>query len=194
MQGDDNIITAREFATRLGFSATYGYKLCRDERLVMAPDGKRVLYKESMERYKKTMNPVTKGLDKKHAATRRAKAEAKAAATGLPVETFEPPDLDVADASVGYQEARAIREKFLALEAKRAYEVAIGELRDAKEVEGLAAAAMTELRIRLENLATSLAPSLVGHDDELQVRILLQDALSQTLESAAAYFSKLAKK
>jgi hypothetical protein len=91
-----------------------------------------------------------------------------------------------------YQQARAVKEKFLALEAKRAYEVAIGQLREAREVEGLAATAMTELRLRLENLASTLAPELAAMTDEARVRAALQDQFAHALESASHHFARLA--
>ena len=73
-----------------------------------------------------------------------------------------PPPAPAGDDKIGgsYQTARAVKERYLALEAKRAYEVNIGALRDATEVEHLATTAGAELRQRLENLATVLAPIL----------------------------------
>ena len=91
-----------------------------------------------------------------------------------------------------YQQARAVKERYLALEAKRAYEVAIGQLRDGREVEALAASAMTELRLRLENLASTLAPVLAAQTDEVQIRANLQDNFAHALESASQHFARLA--
>lgn len=117
-----------------------------------------------------------------HAAQRPAGAQSHTSAA-LP-----------AGASAGdsYQVARAVKERFLALEAKRAYEVAIGQLRDAREVEAIAATAMTELRLRLEGLASTLAPTIVAQQDEGRVRSMLQDEFARALESAASHFARLA--
>ena len=99
------------------------------------------------------------------------------------------------DAAIGssYQQARAVKEKFFALEAKRAYEVAIGTLRDAREVEGLVATAMVEIRQRLENLATSIAPVVAAQADEAAVRATLREAFEHTLKSASHHFDQLKK-
>jgi len=110
-------------------------------------------------------------------------------ARGAPTRNQAPTDTAVGSS---YQQARAVKEKFLALEAKRAYEVAIGQLRDSREVEGLVATAMTELRLRLENLATTLAPELAAISDETRVRATMQDQFAHALESASHHFARLA--
>lgn len=189
---DANLMTPRAFAASLGFKPHYGHQLQKDGRLVMAPDGKHCLVAESRARWEATRDPSKAAVAERHAAGRvaapdddqddqddqnAAPAYATAQAGGL---------------GNSYQQARAVKEKFLALEAKRAYEVAIGQLREGREVEGLAATAMTELRIRLENLATTLAPMLTGQADETKVRAMLQDQFAHALESASHHFARLA--
>lgn len=183
-------MTPRAFAASLGFKPHYGNQLVKDGRLVMAPDGKHVLVAESKARLEATRDPSKQANVERHAAARLAAG----------ADHDDEDDRDTAPAysapgnQVGssYQQARAVKEKFLALEAKRAYEVAIGQLRESREVEGLAATAMTELRIRLENLATTLAPMLVGQQDEAKVRAMLQDEFARALESASHHFARLA--
>ncbi len=65
-------------------------------------------------------------------------------------------------------------------------------LRVGREVEALAASAMTELRLRLENLASTLAPVLAAQTDEVQIRANLQDNFAHALESASQHFARLA--
>ena len=192
MSSEAETTTARELAERLGFKPHYGNQLVKDGRFVLAPDGKRVLVAESLARYQATKDPSKQGVADRHAAARAAADDSDDHdADSAPAYR---PAQGASDAAVGnsYQQARAVKEKFLALEAKRAYEVAIGQLRDSREVEGLAATAMTELRIRLENLATTVAPMLTNQPDEAKVRALLQDQFAHALESASHHFARLA--
>ena len=130
-----------------------------------------------------------------------SKGSAPLAAPNQPAAPYAPADAPERDSAptrpgaeaIGssYQQARAVKEKFFALEAKRAYEVAIGSLRDAKEVEGIVATAMTEIRLRLQNLAVSLAPVIAAQTDEAQARATLTDAFEHTLRSASHHFAQL---
>jgi hypothetical protein len=184
-------LTPRQFAERLGFKPNYGNQLLKDGRLVLAPDGKHVLLAESMARFEATKDPSRQGVADRHAAGREA---ASAAAEEDEEDDRPPPAPAGAGGNTGnsYQQARAVKERYLALEAKRAYEVAIGQLRDGREVEALAASAMTELRLRLENLASTLAPVLAAQTDEVQIRANLQDNFAHALESASQHFARLA--
>lgn len=194
MSSEAETTTARELAERLGFKPHYGHQLVKDGRFVLAPDGKRVLVAQSLARYNATKDPSKQGVADRHAAARAAASNDDGADDDREDARPYRPAQGPTDAAVGnsYQQARAVKEKFLALEAKRAYEVAIGQLRDAREVEGLAATAMTELRIRLENLATTVAPMLTNQPDEARVRAMLQDQFASALESASHHFARLA--
>lgn len=187
---DANLMTPRAFASSLGFKPHYGHQLQKDGRLVMAPDGKHCLVAESRARWEATRDPSKQAVAARHAAGRAVAPDADDDTDDRdPGPAYNPPGGQVGNS---YQQARAVKEKFLALEAKRAYEVAIGQLREGREVEGLAATAMTELRIRLENLATTLAPTLTGQHDESKVRAMLQDQFAHALESASHHFARLA--
>lgn len=190
----DEIITVREFAVREGYKPNYGHELAKAGRLVMAPDGKNCLARASHERFNASKDPSKQGVADRHASARAAASDDDGADDDREgARPYRPPQ-GPAEAAVGnsYQQARAVKEKFLALEAKRAYEVAIGQLRESREVEGLAATAMTELRIRLENLATTMAPMLINQPDESRVRAMLQDQFAHALESASHHFARLA--
>ena len=183
-------LTPRQLAERLGFKAHYGNQLAKEGRFVFAADGKRVLVNESIQRFHATKDPGKQAVADRHAA---ARAEAAAVDDDdQPLHAEDVPSISHVAVGNSYQQARAVKEKFLALEAKRAYELAIGQLRDAREVEGLAATAMTELRLRLEALATTVAPMLTNQTDETKVRAMLQDQFAHALESASHHFAKLA--
>ena len=184
-------LTPRQLAERLGFKPHYGNQLAKEGRFVFAPDGKHVLVQESIARFHATKDPSKQGVADRHAAGRAA-AEAASAEPDEDDRPAHAPTGAGGNTGNSYQQARAVKERYLALEAKRAYEVAIGQLRDGREVEALAASAMTELRLRLENLASTLAPVLAAQTDEVQIRANLQDNFAHALEAASQHFARLA--
>lgn len=185
-------MTPRQFATAMGFKPHYGNQLVKDGRLVMAPDGKTVLFDESKARFEATKDPSKQGVADRHAAARDSAPATSQDDAPERQATAPQPDAGVTGSS--YQQARAVKEKFFALEAKRAYEVAIGQLRDAREVEGVVVGAMTELRLRLETLTAALAPLLAAQTDEIKIRAILADNFHHALESASHHFAALAAK
>ena len=197
---DPNHITRADLAALIGArSPSYINELEKTGRAVRAPDGKHWLKAESLAAYRAGRDPSKQGVADRHAANRAASSPQAApdedAAPGASANAPERPSAPQRPATdaVGstYQQARAVKEKFFALEAKRAYEVNIGQLREAKEVEGIVATAMTEIRLRLQNLAVSLAPVIAAQADEATVRASLADAFEHTLRSASHHFSQL---
>lgn len=195
---DPNHITRTALAALIGAkSPSYINELEKSGRAFRAPDGKHWLKAESLAAWQASRDPAYQGVADRHAAARGGIPQ------GIPQDGGHPPEPTPAssnanptrDAQIGssYQQARAVKEKFFALEAKRAYEVAIGTLRDASEVEGIVATAFVEIRHRLENMATSLAPVVAAQSDEAAVRATLRDAFDHTLASASHHFDKLRK-
>ena len=192
---DPNHITRQQLADLIGARApSYINELEKTGRAVRAPDGKLWLKAESLAAYRAGKDPSKQGVADRHAAARAAAPPTTPEddRPDEPTPRSQPTDRDAAIGS-SYQQARAVKEKFFALEAKRAYEVAIGTLRDAREVEGLVATAMVEMRQRLENLATSIAPIVAAQADEAAVRATLREAFEHTLKSASHHFDQLKK-
>ena len=195
---DPNHITRQQLADLIGARApSYINELEKTGRAVRAPDGKLWLKAESLAAYRAGKDPSKQGVADRHAAARAAappppQQPHDAGSQDEPAPRSQPTERDAAIGS-SYQQARAVKEKFFALEAKRAYEVAIGTLRDAREVEGLVATAMVEIRQRLENLATSIAPIVAAQADEAAVRATLREAFEHTLKSASHHFDQLKK-
>jgi len=191
---DPNHITRQQLADLIGARApSYINELEKTGRAVRAPDGKHWLKAESLAAYRAGKDPSKQGVADRHAAARvAAPPPPDAGSPDEPPPRAQPTERDAAIGS-SYQQARAVKEKFFALEAKRAYEVAIGTLRDAREVEGLVATAMVEIRQRLENLATSIAPIVAAQADEAAVRATLREAFEHTLKSASHHFDQLKK-
>lgn len=191
---DPNHITRQQLADLIGArAASYINELEKTGRAVRAPDGKHWLKAESLAAYRAGKDPSKQGVADRHAAARAATPPPPdAGSPDEPAPRAQPTERDAAIGS-SYQQARAVKERFHALEAKRAYEVAIGTLRDAREVEGLVATAMVEIRQRLENLATSIAPIVAAQADEAAVRATLREAFEHTLKSASHHFDQLKK-
>ena len=192
---DPNHITRQQLADLIGARApSYINELEKNGRAVRAPDGKLWLKAESLAAWNASRDPSRQGVADRHAAARASAPPPYDAGSQdePPAPRAQPSERDAAIGS-NYQQARAVKEKFFALEAKRAYEVAIGTLRDAREVEGLVATAMVEIRQRLENLATSIAPIVAAQADEAAVRATLREAFEHTLKSASHHFDQLKK-
>lgn len=187
-------LSFKAFADHLGCRPSYVTELRKSGRLVLTDDGKRVRVAESLERIQATRNPARDDVGQRHAEAREAKA-----AAGPHEGHAEQKQADVAAAEsadkIGntYQAARAVKERYLAMSAKRDYEVSIGNLLPAGDVRHAIAAAVTTLRTDLENLPDSLAPGLAAETDEARVRLILADEIEHILGNLAARFEKIAK-
>lgn len=200
-------MTAPDTATFAAFARLLGCKpsavtaLRHAGRLVLTDNGKRVHVQASIQRIEATRDPSKAGVAARHAAARGAAlattaGQGDAAAQTRPPATSQPDD-DV-DAPAGpldadYQSSRARREHYQALEAQRAYEVAIGKLMDACEVAAAVSGAVTELRASLERLPDVLGPQLAAIHDEGEARGVLAEAVEHALEEVSRRFYNLAK-
>lgn len=184
------------FARLLGVKPSAVTALRHADRLVLTADGKRVQVAASQQRIRDTADPSKAGVVARHAAERAAKSGdqpitapvSSVASTGAG-EVEAPAEPGNAD----YQTSRARREHYQALEAQRAYEVAMGKLMDAHEVASAVASAATTLRARLEGLPDVLGPQLAAISDEAQARAMLAEAIEHALEEASRQFSNIAK-
>ena len=182
--------TLSEFADLARYKRSYVTQLKAAGRLVLTDDGKRVRVAESLQRIRDSADPSKAGVAARHAAVREA-------AAAQPVPAAEPDaalDLDDADSASGtYSEARARREHYQALSAKRDYEVSIGKLMDADQVCAAVASAATVLRTRLEALPDILGPQLAAETDETRIHAHLAETIEHALGEVARQFSALAK-
>lgn len=168
-----------DFARRLGVGRSRVHALKESGRLVMVGD--LVDVEASMARINDTRSPAHDDQ-----ATAKVSPGGTAHAAAAPQ----------ADDKIGnsYQAARAIKERYLALEAKRAYEVACGQLMRADDVAGAVADAATTLRTRLETLPDHLAASLAGRPlDEAQCRALVAEQVEHMLTDLSHRFAAIAK-
>ncbi len=169
-------LTQADFAREIGVGRSRVHALKEAGRLVMSGD--LVDVEASKARIAATRSP--------------AHDEQATASLGQKVSTTDtaPPQQDDKIGN-SYQAARAVKERYLALEAKRAYEVACGQLMRAGDVAAAAADAATTLRTRLEALPDLLSSQLSGPLDEAQRRAVIAETIEHILSGLSADFRKL---
>ena len=184
-----------EFAKHAGFKPSYVTQLRHEGRLVLTENGKRVLVNESLQRIQDTRDPARRDAVDRHAANRGAEIKNPT----IPSTTEDEEEDEESDnegaprgkrGTSAFQEARARRENFLALQAQRDYEVSMKQLLNAAEVEDAIASAVTAFRTTFENLPDRLAPTLVGLSDEHVIRSMLADEFELALNRLATEFRK----
>lgn len=185
----------REFAAILGCKPGYVTQLIAQGRVVLTDDGKLVRVAESLARIRATRDPAHQPVADRHAASRgQALADDEQPddyPAANPTQAPQRPDA-AAVAGNSYQQARAVKERFLALEAKRAYEVAMGQLRDVREVEHAVATAFTATRTALQNLAQTLAPVLAATTTEEAARTEMATAFEAILAELSTTLATMA--
>jgi hypothetical protein len=96
-------------------------------------------------------------------------------------------------AGSAYQQARAMREKYAAMQAKISYEKEIGLLLVAHDVKMAVADGDALIRNRLEALPDILAPQLAAEKDEQRIRALLSDQIEYLLDELSRSFKSMEK-
>lgn len=177
-----NTMSQADFAREIGVVRSRVTALKAAGRLVMDDNG-RVLVEESKARIAETADPNRDDVAARHAANR--------ASAGIVAPQPASPEADRVGSS--YQQARAVKEKFLALAAKRDYEIACGKLMQADEVVSAVASAAVTLRTRLEAWPDTMAAMLGGNQDETQRRAILADGVEELLAGLTAEFNRIAK-
>lgn len=184
------IMSVPEFAEHIGCKRQYGYQLKKEDRLVMAPDGKKVLVAESIARIAATRDPAKQGVAVRHAATRGADVDT-GHATDL---DMQDPASDPADPPAGngynFQDSKAKREHYAAEREHTTFLKEAGELSERSAVLASYSMAGTTLRNKLESWQATLPPQLAGRD-EAAIRIVLADLVERILLDLVDTFSRL---
>ena len=176
-------LTQSAFARHLGVDRAHVSRLKKTGRLVMTPDGDRVLVAESEARIAATADPGKVAVAERHAAKRAGQAAAavdghKAAKTEAePGEPEAPEQPGMPD----YQKARARKETANADIAEMEARTRAGQLMETAAVMAAVADAGTTFRTHFATLPTILAPQLAAMADENQIRLLLEDHVEQAL-------------
>ena len=181
-------MTPRQFATAMGYKPNYGNQLLKDGRLVLAADGKTVLFDESKARFEATKDPSKQGVADRHAAARVMPPRQSAQAA-----ESEVVDDAIAGSEDGsqynFQDSKAKREYYAAERERDAYRKESGDLSERSAVLALFSDAGTTLRSKLEAWQTTLPPQLVSRD-EAAIRIILADQTERLLLDLVDTFSR----
>ena len=172
-----------EFAQHIGKTPGYITQLKDAGRLVM--QGRMVDAEASKQRIDETQDPGKVGVTERHQTEREKKSFNSA-------QDMPAPKLDDIAGSA-YQQARAMKEKYAAMQAKIAYEKEVGLLLVASEVKMSVADGDAIIRNRLESLPDMLAPQLAAESDEQKIRALLMDQIEHLLGELSQSFHKLTK-
>jgi hypothetical protein len=181
-------LSQAEFARKHGISRVRVTHLKHQGRLVLDDAGK-VIEDATLARIRETANP-----------SHSSKLDRPAAGVGAIHESPAPPPPIIppesrADArsdadAMTYQQARSLKEQYLALAARQAYEVATGELVPVSDYRHSVTSAGITFRKQLENLAPRLAPELAAESDVARVRALLTEAVEAVLLATAEEFER----
>jgi len=158
-------ITQAEFARQNKWSRSHVTGLKQAGRLVMTEDGKHVLVKESLARIEATRDPNRDDVAERHAAERAA------------VSTPAAPAEERVTAS--YQQSRAVKERYLALQAKAEYEERIALLVKAEDVKRAFSAQWTQLRIAMDHARDQMAADLAAESDSNVIHAMLGEHFEQ---------------
>ncbi len=182
----DEALTQKEFARRLGVRPGYVSALKQRGRLVLTPDGRKVLYRASLERIRATRDPskITPNPPKGEPTPEAAAAMGRERASEGQEAAF--PAMD----GVDYQSARARREHYNAKLAELEYRKTVGELVEIGLVREVILNATTTLRTQLEQMAERLAPRVLDAADEAEVRTAVLEEVEHALEDLAATFRR----
>ncbi len=175
-------LTQSAFARHLGVDRAHVSRLKKTGRLVMTPDGQRVLVAESEARIAATADPGKVAVAERHAAKRAGQAAAVDGQKAAKTEA-EPgePDAPEQPGTPDYQKARARKETANADLAEMEARTRAGQLMETAAVMAAVADAGTTFRTHFATLPTILAPQLAAMADENQIRLLLEDHVEQAL-------------
>lgn len=163
-----------EFAKMLGFSSVAVTKLKNAGRLVFTEDGL-VDVEASKKRIEETSDPRRDDVVRRNAEKRGS----------------DPGSLSQSPASVSFQESRAMKEQYLALQAKADYEARMGELVERTTVERDWMTVAVILRTSLERIPDSMAAVLAGETDIDRVHAMLIEQIEQALKQASDHINRL---
>lgn len=158
-----------EFARHIGVAKSYVTALKQAGRLVMSADGKQVEVEASIDLIAKTADPNRDDVAQRHAAQRETPAA--------------PPAAEPATDKIGnsYQAARAVKEKYAALNAKLEYEKNSGDLIPKADVDFVLSDYGATLRGMMENLADRLAPVVYPLTTLEETHAALEEAATSIL-------------
>lgn len=180
-------VTQGEFARRIGCKPGYVTDLKKNDRLVMTPDGRRVLVEASIARIHATRDPSKAGVAERHAAQRGsalASPTAPAGGSSSPHSDEQDPEIN-GDADTEenprFQTWKARRERAAALREEIKLTEEAGEYLRRDEAVGVVSQAFVATRAALESMPDSIAPMLAMESDQTRVRAILIEEFEHVL-------------
>ena len=166
-------MTRREFATHMGWKSQSNVNnLAGKGLIVFTNDGKRVEVEASEAKIIAACDPSKAGVRARHAAARG---------------DVTPPE----EENHNYQNAKARKEHYAALQAEMDYRKRAGELMEADDVRLATANIMIQLRSTLEPLGAVLAPQLAATASEAECRGLIEDRVRTALSECSRQFERM---
>lgn len=181
------LLSQADFAKHINATPSYITQLKTAGRLVM--QGRMVNVEETIKLMDETKDPSKAGVADRHEREREQKQIAPAA-YGQNAHVMD--DI-TGKAGSAYQQARAMKEKYAAMQAKIAYEKEVGILLVAQDAMLAVADGDAIIRNRLESLPDMLAPQLAAESDEQKIRALLMDQIEYLLGELSQSFHKLTR-
>lgn len=172
-------LTQAAFARHLGVVKSYVTLLKQQGRLVMTDDGK-VDVEASEAKIKATEDPGKDAVAARHSKNRKI-GQGDATVDGKKSEKTASQDM-AEKTSATYQQSRAVKERYNALQAKADYEAFIGKLVDASVARSAGAELGVMFRTALEYWPDTIGPSLVGCDENA-IRSILVEHVETLLHS-----------
>jgi hypothetical protein len=190
-----SLMSQAEFAKHIGRTSGYITQLKDAGRIVM--QGRMVDVEASISLMNETQDPSKAGVAERHEQAREQRAlsvaEGKQPGTSAPLRASAAMDDTAGNAGSSYQQSRAMKEKYNALQAQIAYEKEVGLLLVANEARAAVADGDAIIRNRLESLPDMLAPQLAAESDEQKIRTLLMDQVEQLLGELSRTFHGMIK-
>lgn len=175
------LLSKSEFAARMGWSKPYVSKLAKQERLVLAEDG-RVDIVATQALLKESADPSKSGVADRHQRDRVEKDVGVHVAADAPVTL---PTLAVPASGFDFQKSRAQREFYLAALAENEARKSSGELVERQAVENAAFATGRMLRDLLLGLPKQISPGLSAISDPWELERQLTTHLRRVLDDAS---------
>lgn len=183
----NNFVSQTEFAEIIGKTKGYVSQLKAAQRLVFNDAGK-VDVVASLAKIEATRDPNRDDAVARHAAA-RVGGSSVPEAPGVDEQDQQPKgggELDLASGEmVDFQTARAIKENYLALQAKIDYEERTGKLVDAETVSMKQYEMARQIRDSMMAIPSRIAEQLASETDASACAHLLIDEIRQALEAAA---------
>lgn len=181
-----------EFARKYNYSRAAITQFKHSDRLVFVSKG--VLdFELSVKRIKQTAEPNRDHLIKRHAKKRESPKPSSQKVTHEQEQSIKENsvDQDTKQTESTFQDSRALKEKYLALQAKVDYEKSRGLLVERSEVERDFIRIATIMRSAFERMPDFLAAEFATEDDPNRIRAMLTDEIEAALRQGADQISKL---